>query len=403
MFKRMLLASVVSLFMAGQGVHAADGLRIFVSKAEQTMTVYDGNTLIATSKVSTGKAGHETPSGIFSVLQKRKYHESNIYSDAPMPFMQRLTWSGIALHEGRVPDYPASHGCVRLPKGFAKTLFGRTQTGVHVVISEATVQPRSIVHPTLFSRPALPGTPGLAPQLLSDTAPPPHPAAAKEPVEVAMNTPSPSQDLKPRPALRMLITRRSKQDEIRDVQEMLRELGFDVGKADGVLGPQTRAALENYREAHLVPNASDPLSDALLESLYHISGKAEAPAGKLVVRQDHSEILQADVTIKEPGRPLGTHLFFASAEDQPNATLAWQTVTLTNTLTKRQASRLGITAPQEAPSVTSEDALARIEIPQDVRERIETMLGDGSSLTVTDDYYSAETGKGTDFITLVRD
>ena len=84
-----------------------------IEKAEQTLTVYDGDQVIATSKVSTGKAGHTTPSGVFSILEKRKYHESNLYSNAPMPWMQRITWSGVALHESNsVPNYPASHGCV---------------------------------------------------------------------------------------------------------------------------------------------------------------------------------------------------------------------------------------------------------------------------------------------------
>ncbi|HEX2147206.1 MAG TPA: L,D-transpeptidase family protein, partial [Pseudorhizobium sp.] len=126
-------------------------LQIIVSKDTQSMTVYDGGKAIATTRVSTGKAGHTTPSGIFSILEKRKYHESNIYSNAPMPFMQRLTWSGIALHEGHVPNHPASHGCIRLPRDFAKNLFGMTDRGVHVVISDAPVEPVSIQHVNLFA------------------------------------------------------------------------------------------------------------------------------------------------------------------------------------------------------------------------------------------------------------
>lgn len=403
MFKRLLLASAVCLFLSPQYAKAADGLRIFVSKAEQTMTVYDGSTLIASSRVSTGKPGHETPSGIFSILQKRKYHESNIYSDAPMPFMQRLTWSGIALHEGRVPDYPASHGCVRLPKGFARQLFGMTRGGVHVVISEGSITPRSITHATLFTRAPLPAAPVPSPELLSDAGPLPQLATSTGPVEVAMNASSAEKASNPDTTLRMLITRRSKQDQIKDVQVMLTELGFDTGEADGVLGPKTKAALESYRDAHLVPKASEPLSEALLESLYHISGKTAPPTGKLALRQDHKEILTADIAIKQPERPLGTHLFLASTTNRADSAVEWQAVSLPNALTKRQADRLSITSPDEASSITAEEALSRIEIPKSVRETIEAMLGDGSSLTVTDDHYSAETGKGTDFITLVRD
>src|SRR6478609_5261978 len=123
-------------------------LQIIVSKDQQSMTIYDGEKVVTTTKVSTGKAGHTTPSGIFSILEKRKYHESNIYSAAPMPFMQRLTWSGIALHESNsVPRYPASHGCVRLPSAFAKELYKMTAMGVPVVITDGEVTPRPIDHP----------------------------------------------------------------------------------------------------------------------------------------------------------------------------------------------------------------------------------------------------------------
>jgi len=110
-------------------------LQIVVSREQQSLVVYDGDTVVATSKVSTGKAGHATPTGIFSILEKRRRHESNIYSNAPMPFMQRLTWSGIALHgSNHVPDYPASHGCVRLPSQFASKLFSTTSVGTPVLI-----------------------------------------------------------------------------------------------------------------------------------------------------------------------------------------------------------------------------------------------------------------------------
>src|SRR3569623_3625662 len=111
---------------------AADArtLQIFVSKDKQSLAVYDGAEVVATSKISSGKDGHTTPSGIFSVIEKQKYHESNSYSNAPMPFMQRLTWSGIALHESNsVPRYPASHGCVRMPGAFAKSLYKMTEMG----------------------------------------------------------------------------------------------------------------------------------------------------------------------------------------------------------------------------------------------------------------------------------
>ncbi len=152
-------AAIVFALMSGCAtvVAAADNartLQIIVSKDSQSLAVYDGAKVVATSKVSTGKQGHDTPTGIFSVLEKRKYHESNLYSNAPMPWMQRLTWSGIALHESSsVPNYPASHGCVRLPAAFAKSLYQMTTRGVHVIISDEAVSPQPITHASLFVPP----------------------------------------------------------------------------------------------------------------------------------------------------------------------------------------------------------------------------------------------------------
>lgn len=110
------------------------GVLIVVSKSTQRMHVFKDGTLWATSPVSTGKRGHGTPAGIFSILQKKTFHRSNIYSNAPMPFMQRLTWRGIAIHAGRLPGYPASHGCIRLPYGFARALFALTRAASTTVV-----------------------------------------------------------------------------------------------------------------------------------------------------------------------------------------------------------------------------------------------------------------------------
>ena len=128
-----------------------DPLQIVVSLNEQNLRVFRGLEQIAYSNISSGKDGNSTPTGIFSVLQKRRYHRSNIYSNAPMPFMQRLTWSGIALHaSNHVPDYPASHGCVRLPHRFAGELFGYDTMGAHVIIEQEAELPRVISHSLLF-------------------------------------------------------------------------------------------------------------------------------------------------------------------------------------------------------------------------------------------------------------
>lgn len=120
-----------------------------VSLARQRIWVHDSTGLIAQSAVSTGQAGHSTPTGVFSVVQKKRFHRSNIYSAAPMPYMQRITWSGIALHAGVVPGYPASHGCIRLPQQFAIELWGITRVGARVVIVPDDASVRDIAHPRL--------------------------------------------------------------------------------------------------------------------------------------------------------------------------------------------------------------------------------------------------------------
>ena len=116
-------------------------IRILVSIPQQKAWVFASGTLVATAPVSTGRRGHETPTGNFRILQKAVHHRSNIYSNAPMPFMQRLTNSGVALHAGHLPGYPASHGCIRLPWGFAKRLYGLTDGGTRVTVTR--MRPRS--------------------------------------------------------------------------------------------------------------------------------------------------------------------------------------------------------------------------------------------------------------------
>ncbi len=124
---------------------------IVVSIADQRLTLYDNGVSVASTPVSTGVPEHPTPRGVFSILQKQRHHKSNIYSDAPMPFMQRITWSGVALHEGHVTGRPASHGCVRLPKAFAERLWPYTRMGMRVIIAEEDARPFEFSHPRLFT------------------------------------------------------------------------------------------------------------------------------------------------------------------------------------------------------------------------------------------------------------
>ncbi|MFM9853803.1 MAG: L,D-transpeptidase family protein [Sphingomonadaceae bacterium] len=165
------------------------GTLIVISKKSQNMFVFSDGALWATTPISTGKRRHETPSGVFPILQKHKLHRSNIYSGAPMPYMQRLTWSGIALHAGYVPGYPASHGCIRIPRAMAQSLFKLTTASeTTVVIGDAPLETER--HAQQFALTAqLPVHSALAPP----SVPPPAPKPA-----VVLASAAPAQ---PRPML----------------------------------------------------------------------------------------------------------------------------------------------------------------------------------------------------------
>lgn len=125
---------------------------IAISIDKQQLKLYDSNGLFAESPVSTGMRGHSTPMGVFSVIQKNKYHRSNIYSGAPMPYMQRITWSGVAMHAGVLPGYPASHGCIRMPMNFAMRMWGWTRMGARVIITPGEVSPEDFANAKLITR-----------------------------------------------------------------------------------------------------------------------------------------------------------------------------------------------------------------------------------------------------------
>lgn len=132
-------------------ISPAGPIVLVVSLDEQRAYVYRNGIAIGLSTISSGKPGHETPTGVFTILQKDKDHKSNLYNSAPMPYMQRLTWDGIALHGGNLPGHPASHGCVRLPQAFAQKLFGETKRGDTVVVADAKSAPMSLAYPAVLA------------------------------------------------------------------------------------------------------------------------------------------------------------------------------------------------------------------------------------------------------------
>ena len=145
-------------------------LVIAISIDRQNVKIYDANGFFAEAPVSTGMKGHLTPMGVFSVIQKQKLHHSNIYSGAPMPFMQRITWSGIAMHAGVLPGYPASHGCIRMPMAFAVKMWNWTRMGARVVVTPGEMSPARFSHPLLVTQKVVPHAAG-EPQADAPVAP----------------------------------------------------------------------------------------------------------------------------------------------------------------------------------------------------------------------------------------
>jgi lipoprotein-anchoring transpeptidase ErfK/SrfK len=131
-------------------------LIIAISIDQQKLRVYDANGFYAETPISTGMRGHPTPMGVFSVIQKHKLHHSNIYSNAPMPFMQRITWSGVAMHAGVLPGYPASHGCIRMPMAFATKMWNWTRMGARVIVTPGEMTPAEFSHPLLIEQKVVP-------------------------------------------------------------------------------------------------------------------------------------------------------------------------------------------------------------------------------------------------------
>jgi hypothetical protein len=177
-------------FVWNPNVAPAGPIAVLVSLTEQRAYVYRNGIEIGYTTVSTGKPGHETPTGIFTILQKDRNHRSSTYNNAPMPFQQRLTWDGVALHAGGLPGYPESHGCVHLPSKFAEELFAASNMGMTVVVADSRTAPLEVVHPAALAPiDAGTGAAGAAPRLAFSEGWRWQPEAAPEgPVSMLLST-----------------------------------------------------------------------------------------------------------------------------------------------------------------------------------------------------------------------
>jgi lipoprotein-anchoring transpeptidase ErfK/SrfK len=221
-------------------------LIINVSISRQNVKIYDANGFFAEAPVSTGMAGHATPMGAFSVIQKQKMHHSNIYSNAPMPFMQRITWSGVAMHAGVLPGYPASHGCIRMPMAFAIKMYGWTRMGARVIVTPGELTPQPFSHPLLVTQ-------KIAPQPVAVDVPKPDASAKGD--KVANTEPKPAA-LAPNLGLRSTVGHDSQ------LSTMMNEpprtpLSKQTHTADAAAPPAAKASVTMSDAMAAMPQASD--------------------------------------------------------------------------------------------------------------------------------------------------
>jgi L,D-transpeptidase catalytic domain len=397
---------------------AGEPIMAIVSIKTQQVTFYDADGWILRAPVSTGVTGRETPAGVFAVIEKDKDHHSTMYDDAWMPNMQRITWNGVALHGGPLPGYAASHGCVRMPFGFAEKLFETTRIGMRVIISPNDAEPVEFFHPALFvpNREAIAAASAKAEPLRREaaeaakTADEAKKAAATAARETASLTSSlrKLQGLKTRADAELAYADKAlaaaKTDQAKARAEDLKQkaaakaadLGtqFDTANADAKSKLDAAAAAKEAAKAAQTrkAEAANAANEAKL-ALEPVSVYISRATQKLYVRRNthrpapdgggevFDATIEVPVTIRNPDKPLGTHVFTAMARN--DAGLRWSVVTVDD-------------------GDDAKDALDRITIPQDVLGRIAPTALPRSSIIISDEPLSRETNYRTEFVAVLN-
>ena len=414
---------------------AGEPILAIVSLQKQRITVYDADGWILRAPVSSGQKGRETPPGIFSVIEKDADHHSNLYDDASMPHMQRLTWSGIALHGGSLPGYPASHGCVRMPFDFAERLFGITQMGLRVIVVPTDAAPVTINHPILFQAKPGSGAQAAARIMEADEAAQKAELARRDagaafreatqamaPVRVAENLKRRAEALvaEADTEIASAISDEAKQQaETAKAQAVARaaELQAQWDAAKAVLQPKldnVTAKRAAAAAAELVRAAAAEAARQVARELDPISVLISRKTQRLYVRQGFEPVFDVPVTIADPDAPIGTHIFTAMERAGSETSLRWSVVSLEGSrslanVTEPQGRARNVhrgetsrvdTGPMPVDPASARIALDRIVIPQDALDRI-VGIAPRSTLIVTDEAPSSETSKGTDFVVLL--
>jgi len=426
----MVLCAAPSADAAGDRTHSANAteataprergepIMAIVSIKSQHVTIYDAQGWILRAPVSTGVTGRETPAGVFSVVEKQKDHHSSLYDDAWMPNMQRITWSGIALHGGPLPGYAASHGCIRMPYGFAENLFDKTRIGMRVIISPTDTEPVDFSDPALFvpSPEAIAAAPAKAEALAAEVA----------------NTEKAAKDAKaaasgaPRAATTAVFAQRQAEREknaadsqLAAADRALAAANTDEAKARAEDARQKAAAKVAELTAKLEAAKADTKGkQEAVKTLQDAAKAAEAKktetanaalaaklalepvsifisraTQKIYVRRDtHTRIpdggerfdtvLELPITIREPNKPLGTHIFTAVGRADGGG-LRWTEVTIDS-------------------GDTAKNAFDRVTIPRTVLDQVAATAVPRSSIIISDEPQNSETNYRTEFVVVLN-
>jgi L,D-transpeptidase-like protein len=433
-----------------------------VALNDQRITIYGVNGKLLEAPVSTGSTGYETPAGIFSVVQKKEDHRSNLYEDGEMPFMQRITWTGIALHAGNLPGHPASHGCVRLPMSFARQLFDLTELGLRVVIVREDMQPSPITHPALFKSKPLPKELALAGQRSAklggavpgdiavgsakhlqileslatakagelETAAQRHReargAASKAAAEAAA-------------AARLLRaaegTSAQAERALKDAERRIETAGAPRAKEQAEAAKTKATARLEQVQAQLqaaklkeqakreVAERATAEADAAAAAKVEAVQAAEEAARKslpvsvfvsrktqrLYIRKGNYPIFEGPVAIRNAQTPIGTFVFTALEHAGGAGEMRWNVLAMYRDPTnidpapaeqpRRGKGRHADAAPSDTAAASA--ALDRITFTPEALDIITDVVLPGSSLIISDEGPSRETGKDTDFVVVM--
>ena len=421
-------------------VYGRTPLLAVVGLREQRVSIYDAKGKLMESPVSSGQNGLETPAGIYSIVQKEEDHHSNIYDDASMPFMERITWTGIALHAGVLPGYPASHGCVRMPEGFAEKLYGITNLGMRVVVVREDISPADVAQPAMFT----PSTPpadsdtrsrlrtAMRTAFIDVESAKRHEkdlraAAAKKAAEAnaaaqaekAAQSAFENAEAELKAAERAASSAGAPEKAAQAVASKVQA----VTKVEGAQGQLRAAKLEAKSKAEASRQADADLRAAIVatsraadayeeaeQNLSPVSVFISRKTQRLYVRKNNLPVYEGPVAIRDPGKPLGSFVFTAVDFTNAPGVMRWTLVSMykdpshAESLLPASAGKGKVkarTEPAAADVTGAEAALDRLSMSKEAANRISAAVLPGSSLIISDEGPSGETGKDTDFVVVM--